>query len=110
MLYYSSIIRIHLRQSNLNLHHLHTCRSDKLSLLTSFANNKLVVAKMMFSLYDRVENTVGKGENAAYSIFSKFLTVFSKTIFLRLVKVRTVRYRQTFIACNKHAMVKLNGS
>ena len=32
----------------------------------AFAHNKLNIAKMEISLYDRVENTVGKGENAGY--------------------------------------------
>ena len=31
--------------------------------LKAFADNKLKVAKMQFSLFDRVENTAGKGEN-----------------------------------------------
>ena len=37
--------------------------------LKAFANDKLNVAKMTISLYDRVENTVGKGENAGYRHF-----------------------------------------
>ena len=32
--------------------------------LKAFADNKLNVAKMKISLYGRVKNTVGKGENA----------------------------------------------
>ena len=32
--------------------------------LKAFADNKLYVAKMIISLFDKVENTVGKGENA----------------------------------------------
>ena len=31
--------------------------------LKAFADNKLTVAKMMISLFDRVENAAGKGEN-----------------------------------------------
>ena len=34
------------------------------------ADNKLNVDKMTISLFDRVENTVVKGENAGYQIFS----------------------------------------
>ena len=34
--------------------------------LKAFADTKLNVAKMTISLYDRVENTVGKGENANF--------------------------------------------
>ena len=35
-----------------------------LTKLKAFADDILNVTKMMISLYDRVENTVGKGENA----------------------------------------------
>ena len=42
-----------------------------LTKLKASADDKLNVAKMMFSLLDRVENTAGKGENAP------FPTVFS---------------------------------
>ena len=40
----------------------------------------------MISLFVRVENTVGKGENADLSAFSPFPTVFSKAFFFRVVK------------------------
>ena len=36
------------------------------SKLKAIADNKLNVAKMIISLLDRVQNTVGKGENACY--------------------------------------------
>ena len=49
----------------------------------------------MISLYDRVENTVGKGENAGYQHFLLFLPAFSpfptvvyKAFFFRVVKSR----------------------
>ena len=53
--------------------------------LKAFADDKLNFARMMISHVDRVENTVGKGENAGYQ---HFLTVFSKAFFLRVVKSR----------------------
>ena len=34
--------------------------------LKAFADDKLNIAKMMISLYDGVQNTVGKGKNAGY--------------------------------------------
>ena len=46
--------------------------------LKAFADNKLDVAKMKISLFDRVENTVGKGENAGYQHFLLFPQCFSK--------------------------------
>ena len=48
--------------------------------LKAFADDKLDVAKMMSSLLDRVENTVGKGENLVTNIFS-----FSHSIFKNLL-------------------------
>ena len=49
-----------------------------------FADNKLNVAKMTISLLGRLQNTVGKGENAGYKHFLLF-PVFSK-VFFRVVK------------------------
>ena len=42
----------------------------------------------VITLLDRVENTVGKGENAGYQHFLLFSTVFSKASFLRVVNSR----------------------
>ena len=49
--------------------------------MKAFADDISNVAKMMVSLIDSVENTVGKGENPG-------LTVFSKTFFVRIIKGR----------------------
>ena len=46
--------------------------------LKAFADDKLNVATIMISLFDRVENTVGKGENAGYQHFLLFLQCFPK--------------------------------
>ena len=43
------------------------------------------VASMTISLFDRVENTMGKGENTGYQHFLPFPTVFSKAFFIRVV-------------------------
>ena len=45
--------------------------------LKAFADDKLNIAKMTISLLDRIENTVGKGENAGCQHFLLFPTVFS---------------------------------
>ena len=52
--------------------------------LKAFADDKLYIAKMMISVFVRVENTVGKGENAGYQGFLHF-PLFSKA-FLKVVK------------------------
>ena len=48
--------------------------------LRAFAEDKLNVTKIMISLYDRVENTVGKGENAGYQHFSISHSVFQSLV------------------------------
>ena len=48
------------------------------SKLTAFADDKFKVTKMRFSLFGRVENTGGKGENAGYQHFLLFLQCFPK--------------------------------
>ena len=53
--------------------------------LKAFADDKLNNAKMIIFLFDRLENTEGKGENAACQ---HFLPVFSKALFFRFVKSR----------------------
>ena len=63
--------------------------NDKILALTNlkaFADNKFNIAEMIISVCDRVENIVGKGENAGYQHFSPFSTKFSKEFFLRVVK------------------------
>ena len=42
---------------------------------------------MLISLFDRVENIVGKGENAGYQHFLLFPECFQKTSLLGLLKV-----------------------
>ena len=61
-----------------------------LTKLKAFADNKLNVAKGMLSLFDRVENTVGKGENADYQHFLLFTQYFPKPSFLVTLKVGIV--------------------
>ena len=46
--------------------------------LKAFVDDKLTVARMMIFLFDKVENTVGKGENAGYQHFLLFLECFPK--------------------------------
>ena len=56
--------------------------------LKAFADDKLKVAKMRASLFDRAENTAGKGENAGNQHYQHFLlfSLFSKAFFYRVVK------------------------
>ena len=46
--------------------------------LKAFADGKLSKAKMTISLFDTVENTVGKGENAGHQHFLLFPQGFPK--------------------------------
>ena len=52
--------------------------------LKAFADDNFKVAQIMQFCFDRVENIVGKRENA----FSPFPTMFSKGFFPRVVKSR----------------------
>ena len=52
--------------------------------LKEFADNKINLAQMIISVFDRVENIVGKGENAGYQHLS-FFTMFSEGFFLRFL-------------------------
>ena len=63
--------------------------SDKFLDLTkfkAFAVDKSPVAKIMISRLDRIENIVGKGENAGYQHFLLFSQCFQKGLFLRVVE------------------------
>ena len=56
--------------------------------LKAFADDKINVAEVMISVCDRVENIVGKGENAVTSIFSFSHNVFKKLLSWGVVKRR----------------------
>ena len=58
--------------------------------LKAFADNKLYVAKVTMSLFDRVENAVGKGENAGNQHFLLFPQCFPKSSSLGLSKLGIV--------------------
>ena len=56
----------------------------------AFADIKLNVAKITISVFDKVENIVGKGENASCQHFLLFPQCFQKASFSRSLKVRIV--------------------
>ena len=53
-----------------------------LTRLKAFADDKLDVAKLTISHHNRVENTVGKGENASYRYFLLFPQCFFQNLLL----------------------------
>ena len=55
--------------------------------LKAFADDKLNVARMLISLLHRMENTVGKGENAGYQHFLLFPLCFPKPSSLGSLKL-----------------------
>ena len=57
------------------------------SKLKAFADDKLNVTKMIISVFDRVENIVGKGEIACTSNFSVSHNVFKRLLSQRRQKV-----------------------
>ena len=54
-----------------------------LSKMKAFADDNFTVAKMVQFFSNRVENTVGKGENAGYQHFLLFLQCFQKASFVQ---------------------------
>ena len=58
--------------------------------LKKIADEKLNITKITISLLDRIENTVGKGENAGYQHFLLVLQCFPKPSSLGLLKVGIV--------------------
>ena len=72
-----------------HFHQIWNCRLQTLSVWKSLKllfekDDKLNVAKMTISLFDRIENTVGKRENAGYHYFFPF-PVFFKAFSSRVV-------------------------
>ena len=68
-----------------------TLPNDKISnqsKLKAFPDDNLNVNKNLKLAFGRIENIVGKGENAGYQHFSPFPTMFSKDFFLSVVKSR----------------------
>ena len=60
--------------------------------LKAFADDKSNFAKKTISLCDRVENTLGKEENAGYQHFLLFPQCFPKPSSIGLLKVRIMCY------------------
>ena len=58
--------------------------------LKALADDKLNVAKMTISLFDGVDNAVGKGENAGNQHFLLFPQCFLKSSYLGSLKVGIV--------------------
>ena len=52
------------------------------SKLKAFADDKIKVLEMMMFLFNRVENIVGKGENAGYQHFFLFPQCFQRALYL----------------------------
>ena len=65
-------------------------KSLDMTKLQVFADDKSNFVGMMISLFDRVENTVGKGENVGYLHFLLFPQCFLNPSSLGLLKVGIV--------------------
>ena len=60
---------------------------NKILDLSKFANDKIIVTQILKFMLGRIENVVGKGENAAYQHFLIFPS-FQKLSFPEVSKVR----------------------
>ena len=58
------------------------------SKLRVFADDKIMSAKMMIFVSDRVENIVEKGNKCWFPAFSPFPTMFSKGFLIQVVQIR----------------------
>ena len=58
--------------------------------LKAFAEDRINVAKMMISVFNSLQNIVGKGENAGYQHFLLLPQCFQKASFLGSLKVGIV--------------------
>ena len=58
-----------------------------LTKFKEFSDDKLNVTNMMIFIFDRVENSVGKGENAGYQNFLLFLQCFQRASSSRSFKL-----------------------
>ena len=76
-----------------------------LSKFKTFADNKINVAQMMISVFHRVENILGKGENAGYQHFLLFPQCFQKASFLGSLKVR-IMWQRVYMKFHKFAQDK----
>ena len=76
--------------------------------IQSIADDKLNVARMTISLFDRVENTVGKGENAGYQHFLLFLQCFPNPPSLGSSKVGIVWERLKIVLTLYHVFTTFN--
>ena len=56
--------------------------------MKAFADEKMNVAEMMIYVFDRVENIVGKGENAGYQHFLLFEQCFQKPSPFSVIKTQ----------------------
>ena len=76
------------------VHGLNPLPGDKIpdcSKLKAFADDKINVNKNVTFLLRRVENILGRGENAGYQHFLLFLQYFQKPSLLGSLKVGIVR-------------------
>ena len=71
------------------------------SKLKAFADNISNFAKMKISVFDRVENIVGKGENAGYQHFLLFPQCFQKVFSSELLKLSIVWQRVNSLPHNR---------
>ena len=58
--------------------------------MKAFADSKINVNEKLKLCFARVQNIVGNGENAGYQDFFPFPALFSKDLFINIVKIRIV--------------------
>ena len=95
--YITIVLQLYLTDSvccsrkNIDVHYVNRplpdCKVLASSKLKAFADDNVIMAEMVQSFFDKVENIVGKGENAGYQHFLLFLQCFQKSSFSGSLKV-----------------------
>ena len=87
----------------MGLNSLPTNKILDLSKLKAFADDKSNATQKLKFVLGRVKNILGKGENAGYQHFLRFLQCFQKLSFSESLKVRIVWQRVSLSRALFHA-------
>ena len=89
--YFSKKERLLSAESSLyRRHNINSVPNNKMLNFKAFADDKMIVTQKLKFVLGRLENMVGKGENAGYRHFLLFLQCFLKLSFPEVLRVGIV--------------------
>ena len=74
------------------------------SNLKAFVDDKIKVTENLKFVHGRVENIVGKGKNTGFQHFVLFPLMFSKSLFLKVVKSWDYMVKSSRVKCNQSTL------